>query len=148
MSKLLLDTNFIVAAILPNDELHERAVKLEIKENLTVSNECYVSNQIVSEVMNILGQKDSVEVAKNTYNMMKDNFIWINEYEIPDFNDSVLSTYKRLNRRRDKDLKAKHKLGFTDCSIITTAKLVSLDSIVSFDENFLRNDMVEIIKHD
>ena len=145
MSKLLLDTNFIVAAILPNDELHERAVKLEIKENLTVSNECYVSNQIVSEVMNILGQKDSVEVAKNTYNMMKDNFIWINEYEIPDFNDSVLSTYKHLNRRRDKDLKAKHKLGFTDCSIITTAKLVSLDSIVSFDENFLRNDMVDII---
>lgn len=145
MSKLLLDTNFIVAAILPNDELHERAVKLEIKENLTVSNECYVSNQIVSEVMNILGQKDSVEVAKNTYNMMKDNFIWINEYEIPDFNDSVLSTYKRLNRRRDKDLKAKHKLGFTDCSIITTAKLFSLDSIVSFDENFIRNDMVDII---
>lgn len=145
MSKLLLDTNFIVAAILPNDELHERAVKLEIKENLTVSNECYVSNQIVSEVMNILGQKDSVEVAKNTYNMMKDNFIWINEYEIQDFNDSVLSTYKRLNRRRDKDLKAKHKLGFTDCSIITTAKLFSLDSIVSFDENFLRNDMVDII---
>lgn len=145
MSKLLLDTNFIVAAILPNDELHERAVKLEIKENLTVSNECYVSNQIVSEVMNILGQKDSVEVAKNTYNMMKDNFIWINEYEIPDFNDSVLSTYKRLNRRRDKDLKAKHKLGFIDCSIITTAKLFSLDSIVSFDENFLRNDMVDII---
>ena len=145
MSKLLLDTNFIVAAILPNDELHERAVKLEIKENLTVSNECYVSNQIVSEVMNILCQKDSVEVAKNTYNMMKDNFIWINEYEIPDFNDSVLSTFKHLNRRRDKDLKAKHKLGFTDCSIITTAKLFSLDSIVSFDENFLRNDMVDII---
>ena len=95
--------------------------------------------------MNILCQKDSVEVAKNTYNMMKDNFIWINEYEIPDFNDSVLSTYKHLNRRRDKDLKAKHKLGFTDCSIITTAKLFSLDSIVSFDENFLRNDMVDII---
>ena len=145
MSKLLLDTNFIVAAILPNDELHERAVKMEMEENIVSSNECYVSNQVVTEVMNILGQKDSVEVAKNAYNMMKDNFIWINEYEIPEFNDSVLSTYKRLNRRRDKDLRAKHKLGFTDCSIITTAKLVSLDSIVSFDENFLRNDMVDII---
>ena len=100
MSKLLLDTNFIVAAILPNDELHERAVELEMNENIVSSNECYVSNQIVTEVMNILGQKDSVEVAKNAYNMMKDNFIWINEYEIPDFNDSVLSTYKRLNRIR------------------------------------------------
>ena len=145
MSRLLLDTNFIVAAILPNDELHDRAVKLEIDENLTVSNECYVSNQIVTEVMNILGQKDSVEVAKNAYNMMKDNFIWINEYEIPELNDSVLSTYKRLNRRNDGDLMTKHKLGFTDCSIITTAKLFSLDAIVSFDEDFLRNDMVEII---
>ena len=34
MSKLLLDTNFIVAAILPNDELHERAVELEMNENI------------------------------------------------------------------------------------------------------------------
>jgi len=146
MSKLLLDTNFIVAAILPNDELHERAVELEMNENIVSSNECYVSNQIVTEVMNILGQKDSVEVAKNAYNMMKDNFIWINEYEIPDFNDSVLSTYKRLNRRRDKDLMARHKLGFTDCSIITSAKMFSLDAIVSFDDDFLRNDIVDIIQ--
>ena len=145
MSKLLLDTNFIVAAILPNDELHERAVELEMNENIVSSNECYVSNQIVTEVMNILGQKDSVEVAKNAYNMMKDNFIWINEYEIPDFNDSVLSTYKRLNRSRDKDLMARHKLGFTDCSIITSAKMFSLDAIVSFDDDFLRNDIVDII---
>lgn len=145
MSKLLLDTNFIVAAILPNDELHERAVKLEMEDNIVSSNKCYVSNQIVTEVMNILGQKDSVEVAKNAYNMMKDNFIWINEYEIPEFNDSVLSTYKRLNRRRDKDLRAKHKLGFTDCSIITAAKLFSLDAVVSFDDDFLRNDIVDII---
>ena len=145
MSKLLLDTNFIVAAILPNDELHERAVKMEMEENIVSSNACYVSNQVVTEVMNILGQKDSVEVAKNAYNMMKDNFIWINEYEIPEFNDSVLSTYKHLNRRRDKDLRAKHKLGFTDCSIITAAKLFSLDAIVSFDDDFLRNDIVDIV---
>ena len=143
--KLLLDTNFIVAFILPNDDLHERAVELEMGEDITASNECYVSNQIVTEVMNVLGQKDSAEVAKNAYNMMKDNFIWINEYEIPDFNDAVLSTYKRLNRRKDKDLMAKHKLGFTDCSIITAAKIFSMDAIVSFDDEYLRNDIVDII---
>lgn len=45
MKKLLLDTNFIVAAILPKDELHERAVKLEMEENIVSSNECYVSNR-------------------------------------------------------------------------------------------------------
>ena len=78
MSKLLLDTNFIVAYLLPNDNLHERSVELEETKNISL-NKCYVSNQIITEVMNILGQKDSVEYAKNAYNMMKDNFIWINE---------------------------------------------------------------------
>lgn len=145
MKKLLLDTNFIVAYILPNDTLHSRAVKLENEQKITSNNECYVSNQIITEVMNILGQNDSVELAKNAYNMMLDNFIWINEYEIPDFNDSVLSTYKRLNRKKDKELKVKHRLGFTDCAIITTAELYNLDAIVSFDGEFLKNDIIKII---
>ena len=41
---------------------------------------------------------------------------------------------------------ARHKLGFTDCSIITSAKMFSLDAIVSFDDDFLRNDIVDIIQ--
>lgn len=143
MSKLLLDTNFIVAYLLPNDNLHERSVELEETKNISL-NKCYVSNQIITEVMNILGQKDSVEYAKNAYNMMKDNFIWINEYDIPNFNDCVLSNYKKLNKVNN-ELKIKHKLGFTDCAIITTAKYYDLDGIVSFDEGFLNNSMVDII---
>ncbi len=143
--KLLLDTNFIVAYILPEDELHNRAVKLENTEKISSSNECYISNQIITEVVNVIGQNDSVEIAKNAYNMMMDNFICINEYEIPGFNNSVLSTYKRLNRKKDKNLKVKHRLGFTDCAIITTAKLYNLEAIVSFDKAFLKNNMIKII---
>lgn len=143
--KLLLDTNFIVAYILPEDALHDRAVKLENTEKITSSNECYVSNQIITEVVNILGQNDSVELAKDAYNMLTDSFICINEYEIPDFNNSVLSTYKRLNRKKDKELKTKHRLGFTDCAIITTAKLYHLDAIVTFDKEFIKNNIIKII---
>lgn len=143
MKKLILDTNFIVAYLLPNDSLHKRSVKLEETKNIS-SNECYVSNQIITEVMNILGQKDSVEYAKNMYNMMKDNFIWINEYDIPNFNDCVLSNYKKLNVTNN-GLNIKHKLGFTDCSIITVAEYYGLDGIVTFDEGFLNNNIVDII---
>lgn len=141
--KLLLDTNFIVAYILPNDSLHYRSIKLEESKNI-VSNECYVTNQVITEVMNILGQKDSVGLAIKTYNMMKDSFICINEYDIPNFNDRVISTYKMLNKFEDK-LNSKYDLGFTDCTILTVANYYNLDGIVSFDEGFLGNGLVNII---
>ena len=137
--KILLDTNFIVSYILPNDSLHYRSVVLDEKYNFE-SKKCYVSNQIITEVMNILGQKDSVSLALDTYFMLNDCFNIINEYEIPDFNDEVLTTYKSLNRKN-----AKHKLGFTDCAIITTAKLYNIDAIVTFDKEFLKNDVINII---
>lgn len=140
MKKFLLDTNFIVSSILPNDELHKKAVELEMEQNITSSNKCYVSNQIITEVMNILGQKDSVQIAKDTYHMITDNFTILNEYEISNFNDIVFENYLKLNENNKK-----HKLGFTDCSIITIAELYSLDGIVTFDKEFLKNQTIKII---
>ena len=140
MKKFLLDTNFIVSSILPNDELHKKAVELEMEQNITSSNKCYVSNQIITEVMNILGQKDSVQIAKDTYHMITDNFTILNEYEISNFNDIVFENYLKLNENNEK-----HTLGFTDCSIITIAELYSLDGIVTFDKEFLKNQTIKII---
>ena len=37
------------------------------------------------------------------------------------------------------------KLGFTDSSIIETAKLFDIDSIVTFDKEFEKNEEVDII---
>lgn len=141
--KLLLDTNFLVAYILPNDTLHEKAVKLE--EDLNISDmQCYVTNQIIAEVINILGHRDSAELAKNAFNMMKDSFTCINEYEIPNFNDVTIKKYKQLNQKNGK-LNNKHKIGFTDCSIIVVAKYFALDGVVTFDSGFLNNGTVRII---
>ena len=72
--------------------------------------------------------------------MLNDNFTIINEYEIQNFNDYVFNNYLTLNN----DYK-KHKLGFTDCSIITIAELYKMDAIVSFDKHFLKNKKVRII---
>jgi len=138
--RLLLDTNFIISFILPYDELHEKAKKLEMEQNITLENDCYISNQILTETINILGQKDSIEIAKATYDMLNDNFTIINEYEIQNFNDYVFNNYLTLNN----DYK-KHKLGFTDCSIITIAELYKMDAIVSFNKHFLKNKKVRII---
>ena len=66
--KLLLDSSFLIAYILPNDTLHKKAV--EIEEDLNISDmECFVTNQIIAEVVNTLGHRDSAELAKNAYNM-------------------------------------------------------------------------------
>jgi predicted nucleic acid-binding protein len=39
----------------------------------------------------------------------------------------------------------KQRIGFTDSSIIETAKLFDIDSIVTFDKEFENNDEVDII---
>lgn len=141
--KLLLDSSFLIAYILPNDTLHERAV--EIEEDLNICDmQCFVTNQIIAEVVNTLGRRDSAELAKNAYNMMKDSFTCINEYEIPNFNDITIKRYKQLNMKNGK-LDIKHKIGFTDCSLIEAAKYYALDAIVTFDSGFLNNSNLKII---
>ncbi len=141
--KLLLDTNFIVAYILPNDTLHERAIELEEELDL-LSMECFVTNNVITEVINILGHIDSVNMAVNTYNMMKDSFTCLNEYEIPNFNEIIFKRYKRINKYKENP-NSKHKLGFADCSLIEACRYYGLDGVVTFDSKFATADMVKVI---
>lgn len=136
--KILFDTNFIVAYILKSDESHQRAIFLDDDENI-FDNERFITNHIVDEVVTIIGQKSNPEVALKTYRFLKDNFTIINEYDCFDFNDRVMARYNKMNNSN------KEKIGFTDSSIIETAKLFELDGIVTFDKEFQRNDEVDII---
>ena len=137
MKNILIDTNFIIAYLLELDESHERAINLEDKEGI-LNNNLYITNHIIDEIITIIGQKASPKDAINTYRLIKDNFIIINEYEIIDFNDRVIRIYNKLNKN-------KQKIGFTDCAIIETAKFYNLDAIVTFDKGFKNNGIVEII---
>ena len=138
MSKLLFDTNFIVAYLLENDEIHQRAINLEDEKDI-FCNELYITNHILDEIVTVIGQHASPEDAIRVYVFLKDNFIILNEYENLDFNERVMLKYKEMNSD------TKQKVGFTDCSIIETAKLYGLDGIVSFDKAFKKNGEVEII---
>ncbi len=138
MRKLLFDTNFIVAYVLGSDAIHQRAIDLEYEENI-LDNERYITNHIIDEVVTIIGQKASPKDAMDVYRLMKDNFIIINEYEIFDFNDKVMSKYNNMNSEK------KQKAGFTDCSIIEVARLYGLDAIVTFDKAFEKKGDIEII---
>ena len=136
--KIIFDTNFIVAYILTSDESHQRAILLEDNENI-FENERFITNHIVDEVVTIIGQKSNPELALKTYRFLKDNFTIINEYDCFDFNDRVMARYNKMNNNN------KQKIGFTDSSIIETAKLFDIDSIVTFDKEFEKNDEISII---
>ena len=138
MRKLLFDTNFIVAYVLASDAIHQRAIDLEDKEDI-LNNELYITNHIIDEVVTIIGQKASPKDAIDVYRLMKDNFIIINEYEVFDFNDKVMSRYDNMNDSGNQ------RIGFTDCSIIEVAKLYDLDAVVTFDKAFEENGDIEII---
>lgn len=138
MKKILFDTNFIVAYILISDETHNRAIFLEENENI-FDNERFITNHIVDEVVTVIGQKSNPQDALKVYRFLKDNFTIINEYECFDFNDRVMARYNKMNSPNHQ------KLGFTDSSIIETAKLFNIDSIVTFDKEFEKNDEVDII---
>lgn len=81
MTKLLLDTNFIISLLIENDEKHDRTI--ELKKEGIFNNECYITNLVIQEVFTVLGliTKD-VNIVEKVYEMIKDNFSLINEYTI------------------------------------------------------------------
>ena len=107
MSKILLDTNFIISLLLENNDKHDRSI--ELKNDGIFENECYVTNLVIQELFTVLGMltKDSTYVMQ-AYHMVKDNFIIIDEYNIDKFNDKVATIYQEYNT----------KLSFDDSSLI------------------------------
>ena len=86
MSKLLIDSSFIIALFRRNDGLHQKA--LENKDIL--NNDCYITDGIISEVITIIGQKTKdIALVRKVYNYLKDNFTIIHESEINMYNDNV-----------------------------------------------------------
>lgn len=81
--KIFLDSSFIIALINDKDSLHKKA--LEFVE-LTEANECYISNLIINEVITVIGNKLSLEVAISSYDLLTSVFNIVNEYDVSDFN--------------------------------------------------------------
>ena len=69
MRKVFLDTSFIIAYINSNDELYENALKLE---NI-LSQDCYINNNVLNEVLTLTGRKINIEAAEEIYYGLIDN---------------------------------------------------------------------------
>lgn len=128
MNKIFIDTNFIVAIFREIEENHELAVKT--CETLLNNYECCISNSIITEVVTIIMMRTkNLNLTRNAYYFMIDNFTILNEYDIDKYNDKVFKVIEKYNTNR-------FNLGFVDCSIVVISGYYDMDYVVSFDKNF------------
>ena len=143
MRKVFLDTSFILGFVNSNDELHKNAIKLEDAENI-LSQDCYINNNVLNEVLTLTGRKININAAKETYYGLIDNFEILNEYDIVNYTIKTFDIFKRVVGHNNK----KTKLSFTDSSIILTMKESNITDLVSFDQQFRHFDEINLIGSD
>ncbi len=129
--KVFLDTSFIIALAFENDDNNARAVELKY----ILSEDCYINNSIVNEVVTVSNNKGDATKAQTMFNFLIDNFTVINEYNIINYNSKTMTNFN----------KHKGKLSFTDSGIITTMVEQSIDKLVTFDKAFKKESRIEVI---
>ena len=140
MSKVFLDTSFILAYVNSNDELHKNALRLDEAENV-LSKDCYINNKVLNEVLTLTGRKINIDAAEEIYYGIIDSFEILNEYNIFNYTAKTFDIFKRIVGSNSK----KTKLSFTDSSIILTMKESNITELVSFDQQFKNFDEIKLI---
>lgn len=140
MRKVFLDTSFILGFVNSNDDLHENAKKLEDAENI-LSQDCYINNNVLNEVLTLTGRKININAAEEIYYGLIDSFEILNEYDIVNYTSETFDIFKRVVGSDSK----KTKLSFTDSSIILTMKKSNITDLVSFDQQFKNFNEINLI---
>ena len=143
MRKVFLDTSFIMGFVNSNDDLNENAIKLEEAENI-LSQDCYINNNVLNEVLTLTGRKININAAEETYYGLIDSFEILNEYDIVNYTSKTFDIFKRIVGPNSE----KTKLSFTDSSIILTMKESNMTDLVSFDQQFKHFDEINLIGPD
>lgn len=135
MSKLLIDSSFIIALFRRNDGLHQKAIE---NKDILNNNNCYITDGIIAEVITIIGQKTKdITLVRKVYNYLKDNFTIIHESEINMYNDNVYAIFEKYNQNN-------FKVGFIDCSQVIIYNHYNLDYVVSLDNGFRLFEEIEL----
>ena len=136
MNRIFIDTNFIVAIFREIESRHELAV--ETCERLLGEYECCITNSIITEVVTIIMMRTkNLDLTRNAYYFMIDNFTVLNEYDIDRYNDKVFHVFEKYNAN-------KFNLGFVDCSAVVLSQHYNMDFVVSFDKNFKLFDEIRL----
>ena len=130
--KIFLDSSFLIALINDDDFLHKKALEYV---KLTETNECYISNLIINEVITVIGNKLGLKTAILTYDLLTSVFNIVDEYKLTDFNSNVMLIYETYDT----------KLSFTDSSIIYIMKKERINNLLTFDKEFKRVNEVNLI---
>ena len=135
--KYFLDSSFILALIIKTDENYEKALEL-----IDLFNEdCYINQNVLNEVLTLVGRKIDISAAKEVYYTLIDNFILLNEYSIGEYNGNNFAIFEKYAGINSK----KTKVSFTDSSIILTMKEFGIKNLVSFDKEFKRVEGITLI---
>lgn len=130
-AKVFLDTSFIIALAFDNDDNNKSAIELKN----VFSEDCYINNSILNEVVTVSNNKGDSTKAKIMFNFLIDNFTIINEYNITNYNSKTMLTFN----------KHEGKLSFTDSGIITTMVEHDIGKLVTFDKAFKKESRIEVI---
>ncbi|WP_409199322.1 PIN domain-containing protein [Methanobrevibacter sp. DSM 116169] len=130
---IFLDSSFLIAYAIEIDAHYNRAIELD-DEGIFI-NDCYISNLVINEVITVVGNKSSFDIAIQLFDVIKDNCTILNEFELSNFNNIVINEYSKHNG----------KLSFTDSSISVLMKNYNLQKIVSFNKDFDRIDHISRI---
>ena len=116
MRKVFLDTSFILAYVNSNDELHDNALRLEEAENI-LSQDCYINNNVLNEVLTLTGRKMNVDAAEEIYYGLIDSFEILNEYTIFNYIAKTFDISKELLEPISKKTKLsfKNQVLFQQC---------------------------------
>lgn len=131
MKKYYFDSSFIIALALENDSNKEKA--LELRDLL--SEDCYIGDNVIEEVVNVVNLKGDAEKAETMYYFMIDNFKIINEHAIPHYNSKTIKIFNKFDG----------KLSFTDSGMIVTVIEYDLDYLVTFDKEFAKEKRINVI---
>lgn len=127
MSKIFVDTSFIISLFRKNDSNHELTKKFSY---LIDKNECYISNAILIEIITVLMKRTkNMQLVKTVYFYLNDNFIIINEYDIEDYNKKVFDVFQKYNQNT-------YKVSYVDCSSIVISNYFNIGTVLSLDNGF------------
>ena len=130
--KYFVDSSYIVALIKEDDSLHEKSLEFL---NLLDSNDCYINNSVLAEILNISNKYTDFANVIEIYYQLFDNFTIINEFDIFAYDARTLVEFEKY----------KGKLGFVDSGIITTMNQHQITNLVTFDKEFKKVKSINVL---
>jgi predicted nucleic acid-binding protein len=127
MDRYFLDTSFLIAFFDSGDEHHEKA--REILKKIK-SEELIISDQIFSELVNTVFSKVGYKTARDCSKYLGKSQIKIIYLNEPGF----LKTCKLFKE---------NQISFTDCSIVSTMKILGIKKLATFDKDFKKFEEIE-----